>query len=152
MGVFLIEGSKAVGRVEGSAKTARVSGVALQTAGGARTLNADIVILATGGVMHGGLVFQQNGRVRESVLDLPVIYDEGRQRWTASSPFESQPYAHYGLPVDEQMQPLGADGLAIYTNLYCAGGLLANADRSGEGSRQGIGISTAYRAIEAALG
>jgi glycerol-3-phosphate dehydrogenase subunit B len=152
MGVFLIEGPKVLGRVEGSAKAARISGVVLQTTGGARTLTADIVILATGGVLHGGLVFQQNGRVRESVLDLPVICDEGRHRWTTSSPLKSQAYTKYGLLVDEQMQPLGADGLPIYTNLYCAGGILADADRSGEGSRQGIGVATAYRAIEAALG
>ncbi len=152
MGVFLIEGPKALGRVEGSTRTARVSGVVLQTVGGARTIAADIVILATGDVLHGGLVFQQNGQVRESVLDLPVIFDEGRQHWTTSSPLESQPYARYGLRVDEQMRPQGADGLPIYKNLFCAGGLLAHADRSAEGSRQGIGIATAYRAIEAALG
>jgi glycerol-3-phosphate dehydrogenase subunit B len=102
--------------------------------------------------MHGGLIFQQNGRVRESVLDLPVIYDEGRKHWTASSPTETQPYANYGLRVNEQLQPLGADGLPIYKNLFCAGGLIAGADRSDEGSRQGIDIATAYRAIEAALG
>ncbi|KPK95447.1 MAG: hypothetical protein AMJ88_00440 [Anaerolineae bacterium SM23_ 63] len=152
MGVFVIEGPKVLGRVDGSAKPARVSGVVLQTAGGGRTLTADIVLLATGGVLHGGLVFQQNGRVQESVLDLPVSYDEGRQHWTAYSPLETQPYANYGLRVNEQMQPLGADGLPIYTNLFCAGGLIAGADRSGEGSRQGIGVATAYRAIEAALG
>jgi glycerol-3-phosphate dehydrogenase subunit B len=152
MGVFVIEGSKALGRVDGSTASARVSGVILQTAGGSRTLTADVVLLATGGVMHGGLVFQQNGRVRESVLDLPVICDEGRNKWTESSPLETQPYASYGLRVNEQLQPLGADGLPIYTNLFCAGGLIAGADRSSEGSRQGIDIATAYRAIEVALG
>jgi glycerol-3-phosphate dehydrogenase subunit B len=151
MGVFVIEGSKAIGRVDGSAASARVSGVILQTAGGSRTLTADIVLLATGGVLHGGLVCQQNGLVRESMLDLPVIYKEGRKHWTASSPLESQPYARYGLRVNDQLQPLGADGLPIYTNLFCAGGLIGGADRSSEGSRQGIDIATAYRAIEVAL-
>ena len=152
MGVFVIEGPKVLGRVDGSTAAPRVSGVVLQTAGGSRTLTADIVLLATGGVMHGGLIFQQDGRVRESVFDLPVIYDEGRKHWTAPSSLETQPYANYGLSVNEQLQPLGADGLPIYTNLFCAGGLIAGADRSGEGSRQGIDIATAYRAIEAALG
>ncbi len=152
LGVFMIEGPKVLGRVDGSTVAPRVTGVVLQTAGGSRTLTADIVILATGGVMHGGLIFQQNGRVRESVLDLPVIHDEGRKHWTASSPLETQPYTNYGLLTNEQLQPLGADGLPIYTNLYCAGGLIAGPDRSGEGSRQGIDIATAYHAIEAAFG
>jgi glycerol-3-phosphate dehydrogenase subunit B len=152
MGVFVIEGSKALGRVDGSTASARVSGVVLHTAGGSRTLPADIVLLATGGVLHGGLVFQQNGQVRESVLDLPVIYEEGRKHWTSSSPLETQPYASYGLRVNEQLHPLGADGLPIYKNLFAVGGLIAAADRSSEGSRQGIDIATAYRAVEVALG
>jgi glycerol-3-phosphate dehydrogenase subunit B len=151
-GVSVVEGSRVVGRVDGSTAAPRVSGVVLQTVGGPRTLTADIVVLATGGVLHGGLVFQQDGQVRESVLDLPVISDEGRAQWTVTSPLDTQPYASYGLSVDNQMQPLGADGLPIYTNLYCAGGLIAGADRSREASRQGIDIATAYRAIEVALG
>ncbi|HEY44502.1 MAG TPA: anaerobic glycerol-3-phosphate dehydrogenase subunit B [Anaerolineae bacterium] len=152
LGVFVIEGPKVVGRVDGSTTAPRVSGVVLQTVGGPRTLTADIVLLATGGVLHGGLVFQQDGQVRESVLDLPVIYIEGRAQWTVPSPLDAQPYASFGLSVNDHMQPLGADGLPIYSNLYCAGGLIAGADRSEEGSRQGIDIATAYRAIEVALG
>jgi glycerol-3-phosphate dehydrogenase subunit B len=49
------------------------------------------------------------------------------------------------------MQPLNVDGKPIFDNLFAAGGLLAGADRGMEGSRQGIDLATAYRAIEAAL-
>jgi glycerol-3-phosphate dehydrogenase subunit B len=49
------------------------------------------------------------------------------------------------------MRPLGADGAPLLQNLFAAGGLLAGARRAEEGSRQGIGLATAWRAVESAL-
>jgi glycerol-3-phosphate dehydrogenase subunit B len=152
IGVFFIEGSQAVGQIVKKSKRRRVSGVTLQTAGGPRLHKADVVILATGGVLNGGLVSLQDGRFQESVFDLPVSYIENRAAWTTLSPFDSQPYATYGLAVNDRMQPLNANGVAIFENLFAAGGLLAGADRAMERSRQGIDLATAYRAIEVALG
>jgi anaerobic glycerol-3-phosphate dehydrogenase len=40
----------------------------------------------------------------------------------------------------------------MFENLLAIGGVLAGADRAHEGSRQGIDIATAYRAIEVLLG
>jgi glycerol-3-phosphate dehydrogenase subunit B len=152
LGIFFIEGSQAVGHIVKKSKSRRVSGVTLQTAGGPRLHKADVVILATGGVLNGGLISRQDGRFQESVFDLPVSYNENRAVWTTLSPFDSQPYATYGLPVNDRMQPLNANGVAIYENLFAAGGLLAGAERAMERSRQGIDLATAYRAIEVALG
>lgn len=151
-GVHLIEGPRAVGRIDGRSKGRRVSGVVLQTAGGPRIHPADVVILATGGILNGGIVFQQNGSVQESVFDMPVNYDEGRHCWTTTSPIDSQPYSAYGILVNDHLQPLDAKGAPIFDNLYAAGGLLGGADRTMEGSRQGIDLATAYRAVEVALG
>jgi len=151
-GVHFIEGPRVVGRIDGGSDGRRVSGVVLQTVGGPRVYTADVVILATGGILNGGLVFQQDGRVQESVFDLPVNYDQGRGYWTTTSPIDSQPYSGYGLLVNDLMQPLDAKGAPIFENLYVAGGLLGGADRTMEGSRQGIDLATAYRAVEVALG
>ena len=151
-GVRLIVGSRAVGRIDGRSKGRRVSGVVLHTVGGPRIHTADVVILATGGILNGGLVFQQDGSVQESVFDIPVNYDEGRHRWTTTSPIDSQPYSGYGILVNDHLQPLGAKGSPIFNNLYAAGGLLGGADRTMEGSRQGIDLATAYRAVEVARG
>ncbi len=150
-GVQIIEGSRAVGRVDGRSGGQLVSGVVLQTAGGPRLIAADAVILATGGVLNGGLVFHEDGRVQESVFDLPVAHDDDRTRWLGSDPFGSHPYALFGLHVDQHMRPLGANAKPAFENLFAAGSLLAGADRSREGSRQGIDLATAHCAVEAAL-
>jgi glycerol-3-phosphate dehydrogenase subunit B len=123
----------------------------LQTAGGPRLYAADVVLLATGGVLHGGLIHRQDGHVQESVFDLPVHYETGRVHWTSHSPIQIQPFSHFGLHVDDCMQPLGTDGCVLFENLFAAGGLIAGADRAIEGSRQGIDLATAFRAVEVAL-
>jgi glycerol-3-phosphate dehydrogenase subunit B len=63
----------------------------------------------------------------------------------------AQPYAFFGLRVDRWLRPLAADNKPAFENVFAAGGILAGADRAGEGSRQGIDLATAYRAVEAAL-
>ncbi len=150
-GCSLIEGSRAVGRVDGRAGGRRVSGVVAFSAGGPRLCAARAVLLATGGFLHGGLVARQNGLIQESVFDLPVAADSKRASWVAESPFDPQPYAQFGLRVDPQMRPLDVHGEPVYENLFAAGGLLAGVDRSREGSRQGIDLATAHRAVEMAL-
>lgn len=150
-GGSLVEGARAVGRVESRAGGQRVSGVVASTAGGPRLYAARAVLLATGGFLHGGLVARQDGLIQESVFDLPVAADCRRDSWVAESMFDPQPYALVGLRVDAQMRPLDVRGEPAYENLFAAGGLLSGADRSREGSRQGIDLATAYRAVEMAL-
>jgi glycerol-3-phosphate dehydrogenase subunit B len=150
-GANIIDGSRAIGRIEAKKKKPIVRGVIIETAGGPRPIDADVVILATGGMLHGGLVADRKGRVRESVFDLPVCFNPAREKWTSASPFHQQDYATFGVIVDSDMRPLDADGLALFTNLFAAGGLLAGADRTMEASRQGIDLATSYRAVEVAL-
>ena len=150
-GVDVIEGATAVGRVDGRTGGSRAAGIMAQTAGGPQVIDAGAVLLATGGLLHGGLVARQNGRVQESVFDLPVVHSNDRSTWTAPHLNDPQPYATFGLRVDARMRPLGADGAPLMQNLFAAGGLLAGARRTEEGSRQGIALATAWRAVESAL-
>jgi glycerol-3-phosphate dehydrogenase subunit B len=151
-GTHLIEGAHAIGSVDGRTRGRRVGGAVADTAGGPRRYPAAAVLLATGGVLNGGLATRQDGRVQESVFDLPVASTSDRSQWTGSSLLGSQPYAEFGVLVDQDMRPLGVDGEPMFENLFAAGGLLAGADRGAEGSRQGIGLATACRAVEVALG
>lgn len=150
-GVDMVEGAKAVGRVDGTRSSARASGVVAMTAGGPRLHEAGAVLLACGGMLHGGLVAQQNGLIRESVFDLPVVQHADRATWTSPDAADPQPYASFGLRVDSSMHPLDERGEPLFANLYAAGGLLAGARRTEEGSRQGVALSTAWRAVEAAI-
>ncbi len=150
-GVDLIEGAMVVGRVDGRSGGARAAGIIAQTAGGPQVVDAGAVLLATGDLLHGGLVARQNGRLQESVFDLPVVHSSDRSTWTAPHLSDPQPYATFGLRVDARMRPLGADGAPLMLNLFAAGGVLAGARRTEEGSRQGIGLASAWRAVESAL-
>jgi len=150
-GVDVLEGAKAVGRVDGRGSSARASGVVAMAAGGPQLHDAGAVLLATGDLLHGGLVAQQNGLIRESVFDLPVVHNANRATWTSPHAADPQPYASFGVRVDASMHPLDDRGEPLLPNLYAAGGLLAGARRTDEGSRQGVALSTAWRAVEAAL-
>lgn len=151
LGVNIILGPTATGRIDHSSKNKRVSGITLHTPSNIRNLDAQNVILATGGFLHGGLISFRDGRIQESVFNLPVEYTESHQDWMAASPFDEQPYEMFGLRVNSRMQPLDVDGEPIYENLYAAGGIIAGANRPSEGSRQGIDLATAQRAVESAL-
>ena len=126
-------------------RQARVLGVAAETAGGPRRYAAGSVILATGGFRHGGLTAPAAGQARESVFDLPVATGSD---WFAPLYWGAQPYARFGVRVNASMQPVAAGGEPIYQNVWAAGGLLAGADRRGEGSREGIDLASAWKAVE----
>ncbi|OGO14454.1 MAG: hypothetical protein A2Y93_14310 [Chloroflexi bacterium RBG_13_68_17] len=149
-GAHLIEGAHATGLVE-AASIGRVTGVVYVSAGGPRPQRAEAVILATGGALHGGLVFRSHGAVQESVFDLPVEHASERGGWTAESLFASQPYSRFGVIIGDDFRPVGPDGQPLFENLFAAGGLLGGCDRTAEGSRQGIDLVSAYCAVEEAL-
>lgn len=151
LGVKLIEGAGVIGRIDGRSRGKRVAGVVLHSTGRTIQLDSDAVLLATGGILNGGLVAQQDHRIRESVFDLPVLHPTNRSDWVGLSLFHRQAYASTGIFVNSRMQPLGLDEKPMFKNLYAAGGLLAGSDRSLEGSRQGIDLATAYCAVNEAL-
>ncbi len=151
LGAKLIEGAGVIGRIDGRSRGKRVAGVVLHSTGRPIQLDADAVLLATGGILNGGLVAQQDHRIRESVFDLPVLHPTNRSDWVGLSLFHRQAYASTGIFVNSRMQPLGLDKKPMFKNLFAAGGLLAGSDRSLEGSRQGIDLATAYCAVNEAL-
>lgn len=152
-GVDMIEGAAVVGRIDAKSKGKIVDGVVLHTSGGPCPLSADAVILATGSFLHGGLIARADGRIQESVFDLPVFFEgDKRSSWVSESIFDAQPYTRYGLEVDRKLRPLNFQGDVMFDNLHAVGGILAGADRAGEGSRQGIDLASACRAAEVLSG
>jgi glycerol-3-phosphate dehydrogenase subunit B len=142
----MITGPGVTGWVESDGTpAARARGVIANTAGGARYYAAEVVVLATGGFRHGGLLAPAAGQIRESVFDLPAAAGNG---WYDPIYWAAQPYARFGLRVNSQMQVLDASGGAVYDNVLAVGGLLAGADRNSEASREGIDLATAYKAAQ----
>lgn len=150
-GCRLLEGSAAIGRIDGRSGGARTLGVSAVTPAGPRTVEAGATLLATGGVLNGGWRAERSGRLHESVFDLPIAGPENRQAWIGPSLFDPHPYDRYGLSVNVNMQPCDRDGRPFFPNVFACGGILGGADRRREQNRQGIDIVTAYAAVEAAL-
>jgi glycerol-3-phosphate dehydrogenase subunit B len=150
-GVEFIEGPSIRGEVDGRSAGRLVSGAVAATAGGPRVFRSQAVLLATGGALHGGWLSFPNGEVQEAVFGLPIEAPPDRDEWTAATFNEEQPYARFGLVVDDSFRPCDRRGRPYFQNLHAAGGLLGGADRAREGSRQGIDLVTAFCAVEAAL-
>ncbi len=113
-----------------------------------KAIEADAILLASGGFGHHGLVANVDGSVTESVFDLPVDYLTDRHAWTAESYLDAHPYAKFGLRTNAQMQPINQNNKLQADNIWACGSILAGADRLSEGSREGISLSTAFTAVE----
>lgn len=151
-GVHLVEGPQVKSLPDERSGAGRVSGLVADTAAGERMFPADAVILATGGVLNGGLKAVQDGRIVEPVFGLPVSGVGLRSDWTTERIADRQPFERFGVQVDAALHPVDVDGQVLLENVHVIGGLLGGADRISEGSRQGIDLGSAYRAVEVILG
>jgi glycerol-3-phosphate dehydrogenase subunit B len=126
----------------------RVEGVVAEAAARPTTYRADSFVLATGGLAAGGIRVDSYGKIREAVFDLPlagVPAADGRPRFLPTY-LEEQPLDRVGVPVDEQLRPVDADGGPRYENLHAAGAALAGAVPWQEASGNGISLATGYAA------
>lgn len=118
----------------------------VETATSARPLRhtASKYLLATGGILGGGLVGTENGVVRETVFGLPLTTPDGRANWFRPLFYEEggQPVFRGGVCVDGGLRPLDTSGEVVYRNLWAAGGVLGGCDPIVEHSLEGIALST----------
>ena len=101
-------------------------------------------VLATGGLVGGGLRSDREV-VREAVFDCPVSHPPARGDWSTDDRTESQPFATFGVEVEETLRPLGTDGVR-FENLRAAGGVLGGADGAMTGAGSGISLATGEKA------
>jgi glycerol-3-phosphate dehydrogenase subunit B len=105
-------------------------------------------LLATGGILGGGINSDHTGRIWETIFDLPLTISPDRSQWFRTQFLDpaGQPVFHGGVPVDGHFQPVGVDGEPVFTNLWACGGILTGADPIRERSLEGIAISTGIAA------
>ncbi len=131
--------------------------VAVQTAASARPVQhrAAAFLLATGGILGGGIDSDHQGRVWESALNLPLRHPDTRPDWFRSQFLDPRGHPIFagGVEVDANWQPVdGANaGAPIYANLWAAGSILAHADAIRTRSREGLAIATGLAAADAIL-
>ncbi len=105
-------------------------------------------LLATGGILGGGINSDHTGRIWETIFDLPLTIAPDRGQWFRPHFLDpaGQPVFHGGVPVNRQFQPIGTDGEPVHANLRACGSILAGTDPIRERSQEGIAIATAIAA------
>jgi glycerol-3-phosphate dehydrogenase subunit B len=143
-------GSPVVGAETGNG---RVEGVVAQAAARPTPYRARSFVLASGGVAAGGIHVDSYGKIREAVFDLALAGLPAANRRPPFLPtyLEEQPLDRVGVPVDDRLRPVGADGRPRYENLYAAGATLAGAVPWQEASGNGLSLATGYAAAAAIL-
>ena len=127
----------------------------IETETGSRPLrhSARNYLLATGGVLGGGIYGDRCGHVKETVFNLPLPAPQTRTQWLRPLFLDKRghPIFQAGVSVDHRFRPLDQSGAPVYDNLWAAGAILAHTDPIRERSREGIAISTGYAAANAVI-
>lgn len=112
--------------------------VFVQSKGKNSEFRAAKFVLATGGLLGGGLeVAAERKNVRERVFNLPVTVSD---EWANPNFLGKQPYAYTGIEVNEALQPVGYKE----TNIFVVGRALAYWDPWSENCAGGVSITSGY--------
>lgn len=130
---------------DASLNNGRVTHIRIETVNRLKPIQADNVVLATGGLFGGGIQTGADGRVWEPIFDLPVTADSNRHRWFRRTflPATGQPVAGYGLKVNRRLNPLNPNGSPVAENLYAVGAVIAGSVWTRGRTGNGIAIATA---------
>lgn len=122
----------------------------VETGARAYEIRADALLMATGRFFGKGL-YAEEGRIHESLFDLPIAQPDLRKDWFATDFFDRKGHAvnRAGIETDDQFRPTDPAGVPIHPNLFAAGSVLAHQDWKREKSGAGIAITTAYAAVAA---
>ena len=117
--------------------------------GASHEYSVDAVIVATGGAFSGGLVTQM-GRMYEPIFGLEIPVPEDQRDWSHQYLFcgQPQPFAAYGVAVNENLQPVNPAGEIILSNVQFIGRSLQGYDFCFEKSGNGVAVTTAYHAVK----
>lgn len=103
-------------------------------------------VLATGGILGGGIVTNQLGEAREQIFDLPIAAPESRLDWFQQDFLDpiGHPIYQAGVKVNEQFQPVNGGNQPVYENVYAAGTTLSHSEVIRERSFEGVALATGF--------
>jgi glycerol-3-phosphate dehydrogenase len=103
-------------------------------------------ILATGGILGGGIQTTQNGNVFEPIFRIPVQPKLDRNDWFRRDFLSAKGHPIYqsGVRVDDRFQPTDSKGKMLYENVYVVGNQIAHSQALRERSHEGIAIASGY--------
>ena len=123
----------------------RCTSLTALAAGQERRHTARAFVLATGGILGGGIELAP-GSARESVfkLDIPVPSDV--TLWSEPEIFGNHVFSRLGVRVDGEMRPQDDSGQAWYDNIFFAGRNVGGYDFATEKSGHGVALATGWQA------
>jgi glycerol-3-phosphate dehydrogenase subunit B len=103
-------------------------------------------VLATGGILGGGLCTSFDGGVAETIFQIPANGPKNRSEWFSQKflSVSGHPIFQAGISVNSDLQPLELSSLSNCDNLFVVGNLLAGNDYIQERSRDGVALATGY--------
>ncbi|KKM10967.1 hypothetical protein SY88_10950 [Clostridiales bacterium PH28_bin88] len=132
------------GVISAQTRNQRCEAVWLDTPGRPGRVSADTYILATGGIVGGGLEVTPE-IIREPLFGLPVAQPPAYRR-TVEQWLAGQPYARSGLMVNELLQPVDEEGRVCLENVHVTGRNLGGYDPFADRCGSGVAIATGYLA------
>ena len=112
--------------------------------------NAEQFIIATGGVIGGGIVSTPD-KVYEKIFNIQLEAPETVEERSDKNVFGSHKFTKFGVNVNEKFQAIGSNGSPVYENVYFAGNTLSNYDFPTEKSGYGVACVTGYTAALSAV-
>jgi glycerol-3-phosphate dehydrogenase subunit B len=150
-GGSVFQGMEAVGAAHANG---RITAVRTEAAARRRVLHADAFVLASGGILGGGVVAGSDGSVAETVFGLPLVIPSQWFQREFLHP-AGHPIYRAGLEVDGSLRPTDSSGRVVHQNLFAAGAVLAHGELLRERSLDGVAVATGWlagrRAAETAL-
>ena len=119
-------------QVTGARFDAQQTVLSVESEAAARTKShaAEKYILASGGLLGGGMRADYDGSLCEEIFDLAVDAPHARGHWFNERFLSAEPHPIFtcGLRVNQQWQPVDFRGDVLFSNLYAAGVGLAGGD------------------------
>lgn len=144
-GAKVFDGMQAISATPGEAGT--LHSIWSEAAARQKPHRARNFILATGGILGGGIIASYDGMVKDMVCSLPVQVSQDRNAWL-NPQFLSEnahPVFRVGLEFDQNFRPIDSQGKPYFSNLYVIGTSLDGADYLRERSFEGVALVTGYK-------
>jgi glycerol-3-phosphate dehydrogenase len=107
---------------------------------------ANHYVLATGGILGGGIYMDNNHHSNEVIFNLPVDIPEEFLQWFNPEFLgeTGHPYFQGGIQVNHEFNPTNQNGQVPFKNLFAIGELLAYCDSLQERSLEGIALVSGF--------
>ena len=115
--------------------------------GNGRIHQGSVFVVATGGVLMGGLQVEASGQIRESALGLEVVQTQPLAKDSVDQSLDA--LHRTGIETDVTLRAC-RNGAPTFDNVFVAGRSLAHWNPAAELSSEGVSIATGWQAAQSA--